>query len=226
MTLHLIASFKLAYIQNDWNRNTSACPFQHLQWRREKTDWWVCCQGGLSLILSSEDAALPALMIPVRVGSMSRGCNLRKSNDCHSRFIRSCLSLTTGVIRYKYPRWWILCDMIPMTRLATISICQIICDTNIKFSCLWPLLHTFSSYFFMWDIFVTWSKYFPFFRFCSQETNECSAMLSWECSNRYIRISACDILSKINILLSNNTSAAHDILNTNSNLRSEVVQNR
>ena len=80
--------------------------------------------------------------------------------------------------------------MIPMTRLATISICQIICDTNIKFSCLWPLLHTFSSYFFMWDIFVTWSKYFPFFRFCSQETNECSAMLSWECSNTYIRISA------------------------------------
>ena len=110
-----------------------------------------------------------------------------------------------GVIRYKYPRWWILCDMIPMTRLATISICQIICDTNIKFSCLWPLLHTFSSYFFMWDIFVTWSKYFPFFRFCSQETNECIAMLSWECSNTYIRISAWDILHKINVQLSNNT---------------------
>ena len=50
--------------------------------------------------------------------------------------------------------------MIPMTRLATISICQIICDTNIKFSCLWPLLHTFSSYFFMWDILVTWSNTF------------------------------------------------------------------
>ena len=39
-------------------------------------------------------------------------------------------------------------------------------------------------------------------------------------------LTACDILPKINILLSNNTSAARDILNTNYNLRSEVVQNR